>query len=238
MSTPKNSVVACWDAGGRRSYSGSGTTWYDISGNKNNGTLENSPTFNAANGGSIVFDGSDDYVTAPTSEPLKPANLTISYWIWYDDITDGTGYCTISHNSQDVNEKGSKFLHHGGDHQTKGTIEWAVYLSSGRISTLSAEAWPTALNWIHVVGIYEPSTSTFQLYVNGKLKSSGKDSGDGTLGHAISYNTDATEIGRNPASGGRRYTEGRIAKVLIYNRALTAAEIRTMFYIQRGRFGA
>jgi len=50
------------DAGWYPSYSGSGTTWKDLSNNGNDGTLINGPTFNSLNGGYIVFDGASDYV--------------------------------------------------------------------------------------------------------------------------------------------------------------------------------
>ena len=57
-------LIACWDAGNRRSYPGAGATWTDLVGG-NNGTLENEGdglSFDSAHGGSIVFDGTDDYV--------------------------------------------------------------------------------------------------------------------------------------------------------------------------------
>ena len=54
-------LVFCVDAGDKMSYPGAGTTWTDLSKNRNNGTLTNGPTFNSANGGSIVFDGTNDY---------------------------------------------------------------------------------------------------------------------------------------------------------------------------------
>jgi hypothetical protein len=38
-------LVLCLDAGNPKSYTGSGTTWTDLSGNGNNGTLTNSPTY-------------------------------------------------------------------------------------------------------------------------------------------------------------------------------------------------
>ena len=48
-------LVLCLDAANRRSYPGTGTTWSDLA-ESNNGTLTNGPTFDAGNGGSIVFD--------------------------------------------------------------------------------------------------------------------------------------------------------------------------------------
>ena len=64
-------LVLCLDAADKKSYPGSGTTWTDRSGNGNNSTLTNGPTFDSANGGSIVFDGSDDI-------SLTTSNLTIT----------------------------------------------------------------------------------------------------------------------------------------------------------------
>ena len=54
-------LVLCLDAANRQSYPGSGTVWTDLAGS-NNGTLTNGPTFSSANGGSIVFDGVDDFI--------------------------------------------------------------------------------------------------------------------------------------------------------------------------------
>ena len=55
--------VLCLDAGSRLSYPGSGTTWTDLSGNGNTGTLVNGPTYSSANSGAIVFDGVNDIVS-------------------------------------------------------------------------------------------------------------------------------------------------------------------------------
>jgi hypothetical protein len=59
-------LVLSLDAGDRNSYPGSGTTWRDLSGNNNSGSLVNGPTFNSANQVSILFDGVNDYVSGPT----------------------------------------------------------------------------------------------------------------------------------------------------------------------------
>jgi hypothetical protein len=70
-------LVLALDAGSKKSYAGSGTTWKDLSGNGNNGTLVNGPTFNSANGGSIVFDGVDDYVLLPNIVENSNSSTTI-----------------------------------------------------------------------------------------------------------------------------------------------------------------
>jgi hypothetical protein len=58
-------LVLSLDAGNTKSYQSGSTTWFDKSGRGNNGTLTNGPTFSSANGGSIVFDGSNDFVVIP-----------------------------------------------------------------------------------------------------------------------------------------------------------------------------
>ena len=65
-------LVLCLDAGNSKSYPGSGTTWTDLSGNGNTGTLTNGPTYS---NGAIVFDGVDDYVQF-TSTSVQ----TVCFW--------------------------------------------------------------------------------------------------------------------------------------------------------------
>ena len=63
-------LILCLDAANTNSYPGSGTTWTDMSGKENDGTLTNGPTFSSDDMGSIVFDGSNDYVNAtPITKP-------------------------------------------------------------------------------------------------------------------------------------------------------------------------
>ena len=74
-------LVLALDAGNTKSYPGSGTTWTDLIGS-NNGTLTNGPTYSSDDGGSIVFDGSNDYVQLSASSDLNfgTGNFTIEGW--------------------------------------------------------------------------------------------------------------------------------------------------------------
>ena len=65
-------LVLCLDAGNSKSYPGSGTTWTDLSGNGNNGTLRNSPTYSVDNLGKIVFDGVDDDIDCGNKFRFNP----------------------------------------------------------------------------------------------------------------------------------------------------------------------
>jgi|9_EtaG_2_1085328.scaffolds.fasta_scaffold07313_5 hypothetical protein len=71
----EDGLVFAIDAGNTKSYPGSGTTWSDISGQGNNGTLTNGPTYSSADGGYFTFDGTDDYVQF-TSTSVQ----TICFW--------------------------------------------------------------------------------------------------------------------------------------------------------------
>jgi hypothetical protein len=73
-------LVLNMDAAFVPSYPISGTSWYDVSSGGNNGSLINGPTYSSTNGGAIVFDGIDDYITIPDSLAPTPA-VTMIFWI-------------------------------------------------------------------------------------------------------------------------------------------------------------
>lgn len=77
------------DAGNTTSYPGTGTTWTDLSGNGNDGTLLNGPIYDSANGGSLVFDGSDDQVTM--AGVTVSTTSTINLWVYPIPSSDGYG---------------------------------------------------------------------------------------------------------------------------------------------------
>jgi len=73
-------LVLYLDAANPKSYVSGSTTWGDLSRGGNNGTLVNGPTFDGGNGGSIVFDGVNDYGTVPTNPLLITTEFTKSIW--------------------------------------------------------------------------------------------------------------------------------------------------------------
>jgi len=77
----KEGLVLYLDAANVKSYPKSGTNWKDLSGNGNNGTLTNGPTFNSGNNGSIVFDGVDDFTNFGNILNLGTNDCTINVWL-------------------------------------------------------------------------------------------------------------------------------------------------------------
>ena len=84
-------LALCLDAANSKSYPGSGSTWTDLSGNGNNATLTNGPTYSSANGGSIVFDGVNDTVSIPASanQAMGTGDCTFEWWAKTSDATGG-----------------------------------------------------------------------------------------------------------------------------------------------------
>ena len=77
-------LVMYLDAGNEHSYTETGTTWMDLSGNDNHGTLQNGVIYNSANNGSLVFDGVDDYFVTDTGLDLSDTDkITIQIIIKY-----------------------------------------------------------------------------------------------------------------------------------------------------------
>ena len=89
-------LVLDLDAAIMGSYPKTGSTWFDISNNGNNGTLTNGPVYTGSNYGAIVFDGVDDYVTGSNSSNFAfgTGNFTVSYWM-YINAFSGTGTPTF-----------------------------------------------------------------------------------------------------------------------------------------------
>jgi hypothetical protein len=228
-----NGLQGYWDAGNARSYPGSGTTWTDLSGNGNNGTLTNGPTF-ASNG--VVFDGVNDYVDCGTSSALN----------------FGTGNYTIHVVFKTSNSSRRETICSRFDYDGTGTIERGYFIdvqSTGKIRTLFATNGP---NEYYVDGSTSVNTNTFVHYTMCRTGTASISS----YVNGVSETITPTNVGSvsnintvtAPFSIGRRldYQQaqassynftGTIAFVSIYNRVLSAAEIRQNFYATRGRYG-
>ena len=93
----KNGLVLMLDAAKKDSYARLGTTWRDISFNGNNGTLTNfgsQTKWNSNNGGSIIFDGTDDQISIPNSSTYNNTmSKTVDVWINVGNI--GNNFCII-----------------------------------------------------------------------------------------------------------------------------------------------
>jgi hypothetical protein len=83
-----NTSLKLWlDVAQTTSYSGSGATWTDLSGNGNNGTLVNAPTFSSiVGGGTLIFNGTNQYVTSSFATTSGQA-VTYCGWLYSTETT-------------------------------------------------------------------------------------------------------------------------------------------------------
>jgi hypothetical protein len=205
----QDGLVLNLDAGASTSYVGSGTTWTDLSGRGNTGTLTNGPTYSSANGGSIVFDGTDDFVSSSLSSSLG-TQFSISVWFKKDN----------NNTANPVNFQGSPAFELLVDQSNQLNIwDGANHLYS----------FTTTIGTWYNMTVVKNATN-FLLYVN--------DNSSPVLNFASSYNNTNTNfiIGKH-SSVSANYMDGNIAQVSIYNRALTTSEISQNFNALRGRFG-
>jgi hypothetical protein len=213
-----NGLVLCLDAANKNSYRGTGTTWTDLSGNSNNGTLTNGPTFNSTNMGVIVFDGTNDYVSSFPTQISGVGSKTICAFI-YPTTTSRAGICGIRNSSDGwvftINRNASGNLTY---FHTTGT---AVEVSAG----ISIN------NWVQVCVTYSTITSTVILYKNGYQVGSTATSVSTIVGSSFKG-----VIGDEDASITTPF-KGNISNLQIYNRDLSATEVLQNYNATKSRFG-
>ena len=209
-------LVLALDAGNTKSYTSGSTTWYDKSGNANNGTLTNGPTFSSANGGSIVFDGVDDYINCNNPSSLQITQGTISAWI--------KATPNINNNFRAIickQRAWGLFV----QNNILVTYDWGNTLSRPTTVTVGNSTWyNVCMSFTETVGT--PSNNAI-IYVNGAvvLTTTIKHL-DQTIPCYIGYGNSVDQ-----------YMLGNIPNTQIYNRALSAAEILQNFNATRGRYG-
>jgi hypothetical protein len=218
-------LVLCLDAADRNSYPGSGTIWRDLSGNGNHGTLTNGPAFSAANGGSIVFDGVNDYINSIQSYSMQlTGNMSILCWFKpYDYSSSRQGL--IGRNG--LNEYTITL-------ETAGTISFYFQSSnqpSNYYNGASFRLFGQENNvWQHLTVTRDFSTN-INFYKNSLFAS--QNTSDLTVVDHPASTSGPMTIGYG--NGG--YYKGEVGAVSIYNRALSAAEIKQNYNTTKTRFG-
>jgi hypothetical protein len=230
-----NGLVLSLDAANNKSYPGSGTTWSDLSGNNNNGTLTNGPTFNSQNGGNIVFDGSNDYVTCGTNSSILVSSMTISSTFLFTSYTNATHLIVGRLGGAATSYRHNYFF---------GLTESKFYFGFKQSGT---SAYP--LVWINTAPIlntiysftatYSTSTSV-AMYLNGKVQSF---SGPNTVNNPLITNqivdldpASICSIGSGAPAENTFYSNARIYNAQIYNRALSASEVEQNYNATKARF--
>lgn len=216
-------LVLCLDAADRNSYPGSGTSWGDLSGNSSNGTLINGPTFSSANGGGIVFDGTNDRGTF-TSPITSASNQT--YEIWTNVIASASadsGFAYILHNNSADSTTGNSYLTIG----IRPTQEYYAALN-GAYSNMSSGVTASNSNIVQIILTWDGTTQ--KMYINGDLKNSDSLS-------TTPQNFSTTTSFGDYVSLTYRMIQGNLYSIKVYNKALSANEVLQNYNATKGRFG-
>ena len=206
-------LVLDFDAGNLSSYPKSGTTWFDLSGNGTNGTLVNGPTYNASNQGSLVFDGTDDRVTASNANLIHgTSNWTYSAWVNFNS-TPSLG--TLFENGSWTNCLLIRYE----------TNNFAIYSMS---SLWGRFYWTPSIGVWYKLDFFRNGNTLF-FYINGVSYSSMSFSAN------ISPSANLFIASSQHVAG--QCFNGKIATFQVYNRALSGAEITQNYDALKYRYG-
>lgn len=202
-------LVMYLDAGNNRSYASGSTSWLDLSRGGNIGTLINGPTFSSANGGSLFFDGTNDYVDLNSN-----------------NIVAGTNPFTIESFYKTTGaSNGAIFTNYGTGY---GSGVWfagryGIWINAA-VYVINA---PLPLGTYHMTATRDGSGNV-RLYINGVLNNTG------TLTGNIPSNINF-RIGSD-VNGFAEQLTGNLYSLKVYNRALSAQEVLQNYNALKGRF--
>lgn len=193
-------------------YPGSGSTWADQSGNANDATLINSPTYSSLNGGYFTFNGSTQRATV-AGTPLTTTTYTKSIWFYLNATAD---------NNLISSDTGGHYMFFGGSNKLySGHTAWTGFPNTyGSTATFVNSTW-------YFVTLTFNTTDGMSLYINGTLDST-----------YTAQKTAATSGVVNLASYGTgNLLNGRIGKVLCYNRSITSTEVLQNYNATKSNYG-
>jgi hypothetical protein len=222
-----NGLVLYLDASNTKSYVSGSTTWNDVSRSGNNGTLVNGPTFNSENGGSIVFDGTNELVQGSGISNITA--FTIS--IWFKMTGPGsTGGVNIIYNSLFGINSGNRRILVSNSTNT-GETEGRILVQMGGSNYFSdnnSSGLTITNSWNNVVYTFSSNVAT--LYINGIIQTTQSNS-------SVTFPDDNIYLGayNNPITA--YAMKGNISQSSVYNRALSASEVLQNYNATKSRFG-
>jgi len=198
------------------SYPGSGTTWFDVSGNSADITLVNSPAYTLGTQSYFTFNGTNQYGTGAKTGVLDNSQYTKSLWFYLNGYAD---------NNFSSSSPGGHFMYMGPGGTTHkvycGHTDWPVYTVFPSTTTFNLSTW-------YYIACTFDTTNGMALYVNGVL--------DATYTANLSPFTGngSTNIA---TFGEGNLLDGRIAKAFFYNKRLTASEVLQNYNATKTEFG-
>jgi hypothetical protein len=205
------------DASSERSYSGNGSTWFDLSGNGHNADIYGTPSFSLLGGAKcFVLDSVGDRFSADVVNNLTTNDLTLEAWIYpQDEISGGDrgaviqGYCYLSWNKS--NRRLSNYWYSTNN---KGYHEPSTQMDRNR--------------WHHLMSVWNSSTGELYQYINGVLEN--------TVTTSTSSGTYYSGLNIGWEGDGRQFSGG-ISVIKVYNNVVSGEQVLQNYNAQKGRFG-
>ena len=212
-----NGLQLHYDASDPTSYPGTGSTWYDLSGNNRNGTLVNNSGFNSTvAGGVLTFNGTNQYINTTY---IPSPTCTISIWFYnnlnYSDWNRGI-FSTFALGNYNGFYMGTSSV---GSFNPSLNIWY-----NGNSALYSISSVMTINRWYNIT--VTSGSGTISIYLNGVLK----NTISGSTNHADVLNIGRTRFDNN-------YWSGYIGNTMVYDRVLSAAEVTQNFDTLKTRFG-
>jgi len=220
-----DSLVLYLDAANVKSYIGSGTSWYDLSGNGNTGTLSTENIGTVSGSGVMAFNGSSDYIQNTNTNNLISSVGSISYWIKKRNISDSN---TIFH----IHEYEGAYTDYLRSHIDSNNLmdiviedgDDAKLLFTYDLDDLNQSIWVN--NWMYVM--WTQDGSTLKLYINGSYINETANTW---------WTSHLTGIIYFKIGYGWNYLEENISNFMIYNKALSSSEVLQNYNALRSRYG-
>ena len=210
-------LIIYLDANNSSSYAGTGSTWYDLSGNGRHASLISSPTYEGFGLGKYLsFDGSSNYATIPYT--ITDNSITVGFW-YYSKIFSANSFldALISNYTSGISGFDVRL-------NSSTTINLAIVIAGGE-SQISIGTI-TNNTWYFIAFTYDGAT--VKTYVDGAFRSSTNVVGTRANGTQICIGTSAFDTGRKATCG--------IPQVMIYNRALSDSEILQNYNATKKRY--
>ena len=213
-------LFLCLDAGNKRSYPGSGTSWYDASTTNPASSLVNGPTYSSANLGTITFDGVDDYASSNITAGFTGAMTVITFGKSTNSIWNnwaGLGSARVNNG----------YIIHNNNGATTTTFYWlnsaGAYYSVGAVT-------PENIQNYNMYAMSTNGSTLHKAYLNGALAITDTQS----ISRTNTGSAQSTYLGLDDGAG--RYNALSITYHAIYNTQLSDSQILQIYEALRSRY--
>jgi hypothetical protein len=221
-------LVLALDAGNTKSYPGSGTTWTDLSGQGNNGSLVNGVGYNSGNGGSLSFDKINDHISGTPINRLSTATFEI--WFNTSSVSTNSGARQYLYTQQRNPPTLAQYTYQERQGvMIRGNVLQVQYFNGSNNANSLLGTTILSPNIWYCVSVVINGTDN-KMFLNGVIEATNSAA-------SSSVTVNQSFVGRRGDAQGNDYFGGKIAIVRDYNKALTASEIQQNFNATRSRFG-